>query len=317
MSANGTVTGEFNALSTSANKVAFSVTGATSGDGLTKATAYKGAQANSIDKYVVTATVTNKDGQPVKEQKVTVSANKSGIELEKEEIKTDNRGKVEFDVTATKSGDFVVTVAAGNASGDVYLNFSATVATNVEITKAPKTTVAVDSEVTFKVAAKDVYGNRFSSSNAFTSGSTVAKLGDKEYGMTYETIDNNGDHKFVFTPSKVGTYEVTFKLPNGKKATTTLEVAEQGKITEMQVNYDANTVNLGATTNEPEVVQVDAAGVTKTTKSANIKYAINGKGVLNFNSNTGVIAVSTDDKYIGETLTVTAVDKTPGTYPNP
>lgn len=311
LSANGSgVSGEFTALSTSANKVVFSVDGATSGTGKDNNNAYKGAKANSIDKYVVTATITTKDGQPVKDQKVTISANKSGIELEKEEVKTDNRGKVEFDVTATKSGTFVVTVAAGNASGDVYLNFSATTATNVEITKAPTTTVAVDSEVTFKVAAKDVYGNRFTSSNAFISGSTVAKLGDKEYNMSFDGTDSNGDHKFIFTPSKVGTYEVTFKLPNGKKATTTLEVAEQGKIVEMQVNYDANTVNLGATTNEPEVVQVDAAGVTKTTKSANIKYAINGKGVLNFNSNTGVIAVSTDDKYIGEVLTVTAVDKT-------
>ncbi len=312
LSANGSVTGEFSAMSTSANEITLTAAGnnfTANGDGLTNDTAYTGAAANSIDKYTVTATVRTKDGQAVKNQKVTISVNKSGADLEKEEATTDNRGKVEFDVTATKSGKFVVTVVAGSASQDIYLQFGATTATTADLTKAPTTTVAVDSEVTFKVAAKDVYGNRVAG-NAFSGGSAIAKLGDKEYKIDYQKNDTNNDHVFTFTPSKVGTYDVTFKLPNGKKATTTLEVAEQGKIVEMQVNYDANTVNLGASSNEPEVIEIDANGVTKTVQSANIKYAVSGKGVVSFNSNNGTITVSSDDKYAGEVLTVTAVDKT-------
>ncbi len=318
LAANETVTGEFSAVSSNADDFIFNVTGANDKqhDGSTSDEAITGADANSNSKYTVAVTVLNKEDQPVKDQKVTISANKSGIDLEKEEVKTDNRGRIEFDVTATKSGKFVVTVAAGSKSKDLHLSFAATTAINAEITKAPATTVAVDSEVTFKVAAKDVYGNKVSRDDVFNikNGSAIAKLGDKEYKLQYNPTETsnegNGDIVYNFTPSKVGTYTVTFKLDNGKKATTTLEVAEQGKITEMQINYDADTVRLGAKTNAPEIVQVDAAGVTKTATSANITFAVTGKGVNDFKSKTGVLTVSAEDKYIGEVLTVTAVDKT-------
>ena len=321
LSANGSVTGEFSAKSTSASQIPYTVSKTVTANGATTTTdtgvtddtqTAKGVPANSIDKYTVTATVKTSDGQPVKDQKVTISVNKSGADLEKEEAKTDNRGKVEFDVTATKSGVFVVSIVAGSASADVNLQFGSTTAINAEMVKSPSTTVAVDSEVTFKVAAKDVYGNKVGSPNAPADQfkSAKAKLGDKEYNVDFDTIDSNADHVFKFTPSKVGNYTVTFQLDNGKKATTTLEVAEQGKIVEMQVNYDADTVNLGATTNAPEVIQIDAAGVTKTATSANIKYAITGKGVVTFSDRTGILGVSAEDKYAGEVLTVTAVDKT-------
>ncbi len=321
LTANGSVTGEFSAKSTSANQIPYTVskTVTTSGVSTTTDTGVTddtqtatGVPANSIDKYTVTATVKTSDGQPVKNQKVTISVNKSGADLEKEEATTDNRGKVEFDVTATKSGVFVVSIVAGSASADVNLQFGSTTAINAEMVKSPSTTVAVDSEVTFKVAAKDVYGNKVGNTRtpADQFKSAKAKLGDKEYNIDFDTIDSNADHVFKFTPSKVGTYTVTFQLDNGKKATTTLEVAEQGKIVEMQINYDADTVNLGATTNAPEVIQIDAAGVTKTATSANIKYAITGKGVVSFSDRTGILGVSAEDKYAGEVLTVTAVDKT-------
>ncbi len=73
LNANGTVTGEFTAQSTSANTITFNVDKTAAAEN--HATP-ENPRANSIDKYTVTATVKTKDGQAVKDQKVTISVNK-------------------------------------------------------------------------------------------------------------------------------------------------------------------------------------------------------------------------------------------------
>ena len=270
-------------------------------------------KANSMDKYTVTVTVKAGDNA-LANQKVYISANKTGVDLEKTEATTDSRGRVTFDVSATRSaavtGPYVINISSGSADDvTVKLSFAAVDAVNIAMVKSPEAPVAVDSTATFKVKATDVYGNN--AGGAVVTGKV--KLGDKETTVNKNAKnDGNGNIVFEYTPSKVGTYTATFQLENGKKATTTFEVAEQGKITEMQLNYDADTVNLGAQTEAPEVVQIDAAGVTKTLKSTgSIDFAIQGKGVKEL-ATDGSVTILTDDKYAGEKLTVTAVDRNKG-----
>ncbi len=270
-------------------------------------------KANSMDKYTVTVTVKAGDNA-LANQKVYISANKTGVDLEKTEATTDSRGRVTFDVSATRSaavtGPYVINISSGSADdATVKLSFAAVDAVNIAMVKSPEAPVAVDSTATFKVKATDVYGNN--AGGAVVTGKV--KIGDKETTVNKNAKnDGNGNIVFEYTPSKVGTYTFTAQLENGKKATTTFEVAEQGKITEMQLNYDADTVNLGAQTEAPEVVQIDVAGVTKTLKSTgSIDFAIQGKGVKELGTD-GSVTILTDDKYAGEKLTVTAVDRNKG-----
>ena len=270
-------------------------------------------KANSMDKYTVTVTVKAGDNA-LADQKVYISANKTGVDLEKTEATTDSRGRVTFDVSATRSAavtsPYIINISSGSANDAIVkLSFAPVDAVNIAMVKSPEAPVAVDSTATFKVKATDVYGNNASS--ATVTGK--AKIGDKETTINKIKVDTStGNIVFEYTPSKVGTYTATFQLENGKKATTTFEVAEQGKVTEMQLNYDADTVNLGAQTEAPEVVQIDAAGVTKTLKSnGSIDFAIQGKGVKEL-ATDGSVTILTDDKYAGEKLTVTAVDRNKG-----
>ncbi len=243
-------------------------------------------------------------------RKLLISANKSGVEFDEVEVTTDNRGKAEFEVRSTKSGSFVITLVAGNISKDVKLNFGQTEPVSVAVAKEPDSTVAVDSAAKFQVTVRDVNGNKINNHDDANIKAT-AKLGDREYTIEADGLNKTtGDLKFVFNPSRVGTYTITFQLENnGRKATTTLEVAEQGKITELQVSYPSANVAVGAKTDKPDVIEIDAAGVTKTLSAfANIDFAISGNGVKTF-TNDGIVTVQNDDKYAGETLTITAVDK--------
>ena len=105
LSANGTVTGEFTPVSSSANQINVTV------DNVEYvSTEVTGKKANSIEFYKVTATILNSADKAIANQKVTISANKSGVEFDEVEVTTDNRGKAEFEVRSTKSGSFVITL---------------------------------------------------------------------------------------------------------------------------------------------------------------------------------------------------------------
>ncbi len=306
LSANGNVTAEFTPVSSSANKINVTVDNKAYVDG----TEVEGKDADSIQYYKVAATILNSADKAIANQKVTISANKTGVEFDETEVTTDNRGKAEFEVRSTKSGSFVLTIVAGNVSQDVKVKFGQTDAVSIAVAKEPSTTIAVDSAAKFQVTVKDVNGNKINSHDNVEIEAT-AKLGDKKYTIDPDGFNKTtGDLKFAFNPSKVGTYTVTFQLKNnGRKATTTLEVAEQGKITELQVSYPSENVAVGATTDKPEVIEIDAAGVTKTLSTfANIDFAISGNGVKTF-AKDGVVTIQNDEKYAGETLVVTAVDK--------
>ena len=305
LSANGNVTAEFTPVSSSANKINVTVDNVAY-DG----TEVTGKAADSIQYYKVDATILNSADKAISGQKVSISANKTGIEFDETEVTTDNRGKAEFEVRSTKSGSFVLTIVAGNVSQDVKVKFGQTEAISIEVAKEPSTTIAVDSAAKFQVTVKDVNGNKINAHENVEIEAT-AKLGDKKYTIDTDGANKTtGDLKFTFNPPKVGTYTVTFQLKNnGRKATTSVEVAEQGKITELQVSYPSANVAVGATTDKPEVIEIDAAGVTKTlTTFANIDFAISGNGVKTFTKD-GIVTIQNDDKYAGESLAVTAVDK--------
>ena len=71
--------------------------------------------------------------------------------------------------------------------------------------------------------------------------------------------------------------------------------------------YAAPSVELGGQLNVDKLEYVDANGVVKSAKGK-VDLAATGKAIRDFDTTTGKITVSSDDKYIGSEITITAVD---------
>ena len=104
-----------------------------------------------------------------------------------------------------------------------------------------------------------------------------------------------------------GTYVFKVVLDNGNFKTVTVEVKEFQTPVAINLAYAAPSVELGGTLFIDKLEYVDANGVVKSAKGK-VELATNGKGVVDFNTTSGAITVSNDDKYVGSEITVTAVD---------
>jgi hypothetical protein len=104
-----------------------------------------------------------------------------------------------------------------------------------------------------------------------------------------------------------GTYTIKVVLDNGKYTTVTFEVKEFATPVALNLTYEADAVELGSSVAIDTLEWVDANGVTKEAKGK-VDLAATGYAVSNFNTTTGEVTVKTDDKYVGSTITVVAVD---------
>lgn len=104
-----------------------------------------------------------------------------------------------------------------------------------------------------------------------------------------------------------GSYEVKVVLDNGKYVTVTFEVKEFQTPVALNLTYEADAVELDSQVAIDTLEWVDANGVTKDAKGK-VDLAATGYAVEDFDTETGLVTVKDDEKYVGSKITVIAVD---------
>ena len=311
-------TGKFNAVS---SEITFD-TVVTTADGNTLAAAndtYIGAVANDgVDYYKVNLMVL-KGGSKAVGEKVTISVDKNGATLSKEEATTSATGKVDFKVYANKAGTYTVTVECGSMSQEYKFAFSEGAVSQIKIDSVTDKVLPVDYKetVAMMVSVYDTAGNKIVPStdtcnmlnNRFTAvvfkAPADSLLEDEELQFNYNT--NVCDSIFIsFTPDAAGEYTIkVYDRNTGAGDTAVLRAAQFGEIDHALISYAADTYPIGEKTPNGIVKVVDKDGVV--TNAAMKQFSYTGDGVAAFDSANGNITFTNDKAYVGEKVTVKVV----------
>ena len=249
---------------------------------------------------------------------VTVTVNKNGATVNKEEITSSATGKVDFKVSADRAGTYIVTIEFGGDEFELVFVFGANDISRVEFASVANGVIAVDETETVAMSfnAYDANGRLLTGDLADEIAANFAvevTSAPEDSSFEDEILDdfvyniNTTDKVYMsFKPDAVGTY--TFKVYNkvtGASDVATIEADEFGKIDHLTISYPSAAYALGATTQTPTVKVVDTNGVKK--NASNKQFSYTGLGVIDFNERTGKITFSTDSKYSGNEITVSVV----------
>lgn len=315
-------TGKFNAAS---SNIGIDATVTLNGEGAALSPdnngAFTGATSNNGVSYYKVNVAATKGGNKLVGEKVTISVDKDGATVNKEEATTSATGKVDFKVSASKTGTYTVTVECAGESKDYKFNFDATSIDSVKITYTTQGTIAVDATetVAMNLAAVDGNGNTLAASQAIaneisdgknfkievTSAPADSSLEDSNLLANYNTKTADGVY-VSFTPDAAGEY--TIKVTNqvtGKATSTTIKAAEFGTIDHATISYSADTFSLGAKTQAANVYVYDKNGVKKNASSK--KFSYTGLGAAAFDASNGQITFKNDSDYAGKQLVVSVV----------
>ena len=249
---------------------------------------------------------------------VTVTVNKNGATVNKEEITSSATGKVDFKVSADRAGTYIVTIEFGGDEFELVFVFGANDISRVEFASVANGVIAVDETETVAMSF-----NAYDANGRLLTGDLADEIADsfavevtsapEDSSFEDEIKDdflydiNVTDKVYMsFRPDAVGTY--TFKVYNvntGASDVATIEADEFGTISHVTISYPSNAYALGATTQTPTVKVVDTNGVKK--NASNKQFSYTGLGVIDFNERTGKITFSTDSKYSGNEITVSVV----------
>ena len=280
---------------------------------------YYGAVANDgVDYYKVNLMVL-KGGSKAVGEKVTISVDKDGATLSKEEATTSATGKVDFKVYANKAGTYTVTVECGSMSQEYKFAFSEGAVSQIKIDSVTDKVLPVDYKETLAmtVSVYDTAGNKIVPStdtcnmlnDRFTAvvfkAPADSLLEDEELQFNYNT--NVCDSIFIsFTPDAAGEYTIkVYDRNTGAGDTAVLRAAQFGEIDHALISYAADTYPIGEKTPNGIVKVVDKDGVV--TNAAMKKFSYTGDGVAAFDSANGNITFTNDKAYVGEKVTVKVV----------
>ncbi|PKM90109.1 MAG: hypothetical protein CVU87_03145 [Firmicutes bacterium HGW-Firmicutes-12] len=278
---------------------------AVAGDGLAAATAWNSAtvNGNSIDTYEITFKVTASNGAPVSGQEVTISANKTQVNLNKTTATTDATGVVKVKVSATKPGTYSVKAAAGDKDVTTNVIFAANDLYKVELVSGGNETVAKDAPYSVKFKFSDTNGNQIKYTRAVAVGAATiattpvnyaagniglkleATVRPSDSNMDEKIYNNNttADYSFINTAegylkmtigggeiNKEGTHTVKAYFDNGQVVSFTFEVKKQGTAVDLSVKYDQSAISVNTKTGVPTIKRIDAAGVSKELTAAEV-----------------------------------------------
>ena len=286
---------------------------------------YTGAKANNgAEKGIYEVELALTQGtDEVANQEVTIEIDKSTGYVSKTTAKTNSAGIVKFKVSATKAGVYTVSVNSKNADEkDIKFDFSANNTAQV-IGIAPEAPVATNNDLKIKLKVIDASGTTLSGEalkNAGLGGfgvefTKVPAASDTDTAVNYvgdgiEFDQSEDPAKLVIDGDLIdeaGAYTIKiYNKTTGGAKYVDFTAAEYGKTVSATIEYDAASYNLGAKVTAPTVKIVDANGVTKDADKAT-KFSFTGAGVVNFNENTGAFLVTSDDKYLGQTITVNVI----------
>lgn len=294
--------------------------------------------ANTVATTKVTLTVFNNANKLMSTYPVKLSTNSSNIELDKTSITTDYKGEATFNIAGLREGEYKVYVNIGDYEATINVKVGATSASSIDLIKFPSNPIAADTLVTdykdiFRFQLTDANGN-IVTGNSYVGAEYAAMVGtdkdsseqakyayivsapegnkvknadlklsyvkDKDYYTLY--VDNNKSF------SAEGDYEVRVVLNNGKSATVNFTVKKFDKAVSLHIEYPTQAVELNSKTDAPDIYFLDANNVMKKANNrvtvAASGYAV--AGIVESGSDAGTLTVKNDEKYIGQTITVTA-----------
>ena len=271
------------------------------------------------------------------------------INVDKTTVTTDRRGQATFKVSGKYEGTYKIYVSCGSYGFTIDVQVGSSGAVTIKAIDVPTNPVDLLGTNNFDLEFEmyDVNGNVVDADKkvADTQGWYKAAHSDDKklpfpVGNTYgETVDATGYVALVSQPagSKItnadltfdgtniisakqieveGTYEFRVTLDNGNYATAKIEVKEFQTPVELKVIYPAS-VELGGTVTFNKLYWVDANGTQKNAftklssgaRQVKVNMAATGYAVANFNSQNGNLTAKTDEKYVGDIATITAVDE--------
>lgn len=284
-----------------------------------KVEAATGVNANNGADYFKVSMKFNEGTTKMVDEKVTISVDKDGATVNKEEATTSATGKIDFKVSATKGGTYTVTVECGSYSVDLPFTFGTAQVNTVKIPFTTQGTIAVDATetVAMTLVGYDSNGNAMAASEAtanlikenfvveVTSAPADSSLEGTytEFVPTYDT--KTADNIYLsFKPDAAGEYTIKiYNKTTGAGATTTIKAAEFGTIDHATISYSADTFALGSKTQAPTVYVYDKNGVKKI--ASNKKFSYTGLGVAKFEN--GQVTFKADSEYAGKQIVVSVV----------
>lgn len=284
-----------------------------------KVEAASGVNANNGADYYKVSMKFNEGTTKMVGEKVTISVDKDGATVNKEEATTSATGKIDFKVSATKGGTYTVTVECGSYSVDLPFTFGTAQVNTVKIPFTTQGAIAVDNQetVAMTLVGYDSNGNAMAASEAtanlikenfvveVTSAPADSSLEGTytEFVPTYDTKTSDNIY-LSFKPDAAGEYTIKiYNKTTGAGATTTIKAAEFGTIDHATISYSADTFSLGSKTQKPNVYVYDKNGVKKT--ASNPKFSYTGLGVAKFEN--GQVTFKADSEYAGKQIVVSVV----------
>ena len=306
-------------------------------DGKTTADAVP-VTANTVATTKVTLTMRAANGGIVDSYPITLSTNSSNIELDKTAITTDYNGQASFNVAGIREGEYKIYVSFGDYESTIKVQVGATSANYISLIKFPSNPIATDTTTDeyadiFRIQLTDANGNIVTAKNPAGAVAATASAANRttEYAKyvaivsapeankvknadlylkkvadtDYYTLGLDNGKKF----EAEGDYEIRAVLDNGNSVTINFSVKKFDKAVSLHIEYPTDAVELNSQTAVPDIYFLDANNVMKKANNrvtvAATGYAV--AGVEGNGQNAGRLKVKNDEKYIGQTITVTAV----------
>ena len=306
-------------------------------DGKTTADAVP-VTANTVATTKVTLTMRSANGGIVDSYPITLSTNSSNIELDKTAITTDYNGQASFNVAGIREGEYKIYVSFGDYESTIKVQVGATSANYISLIKFPSNPIATDTTTDeyadiFRIQLTDANGNIVTAKNPVGAVAATASAANRttEYAKyvaivsapeankvknadlylkkvadtDYYTLGLDNGKKF----EAEGDYEIRAVLDNGNSVTINFSVKKFDKAVSLHIEYPTDAVELNSQTAVPDIYFLDANNVMKKANNrvtvAATGYAV--AGVEGNGQNAGRLKVKNDEKYIGQTITVTAV----------
>lgn len=287
-----------------------------------------------------------KGDKVAKDEKVTISTSSANLVANKTEETTNRQGYFNVKVSAKKAGTYKLYIDSADYKG--VLKITAQEMNPDKISTISKPSAPLDKATDWKDAktvGDDIQLEIRDSKGAVISGdidqnaTSANKNNRKDYIKIVAQPDNSDldgeDFRLVPVPDgdggyedyytlvttenlEEGTYTVKVALDNGSSDEVTWKVAKFGTAKELKINFDAETVPLGDTGVSPKSVKiVDKNGVERNIKAADdVTFGYSGYAIENFKTINDDLSfkfdVKDDEKYLGQTVTFTAVSEDKG-----
>ena len=287
-------------------------------------------EANNVaeEEVIFKLQAPNGNALPYKDVKISAAG---AIDVSAETVTTDRLGEASFKVSGSHEGLYKVYVTCGQFEFTIEVQVGATQANTIECTDEPENPIDIIGETSLhnyvEFTMYDVNGNKLKAGDSEVQGWDKAENSTK---TNYEGKDVTGYVAIISQPSasKIanndlsfdgvtinskrafkaeGVYEFKVVLNNGNYAIAKVEIKEFTTPVELVLKYPA-TVELGSEVELNDLYWLDANKVEKSAKGK-VNLAATGYAVEDFNSNSGLLTVKGDEKYVGAEITVTAVDE--------